>query len=127
MRRSLAALTALVLASCSESSAPRAHVTRLQIHPRYAATAAARASATTPINLIVITARDVASSQVVGSLDQSVDPNATSWDLTLDLTLDGTETRDVALAMELGHADPVSPTVAWSGIVIVSVTPGQDT
>ena len=121
-------LAALVeVSSCSDRAdtpvAPgEGRSVQLSVRPQFALSGASRAA---PVNRIVITAREVISSQIVGGVDRLVDPNANEWQLAMDVRLTGTAARDVVLAIELLNVGAGVQTVEWSGITIVTLTPGQ--
>jgi hypothetical protein len=87
--------------------------TRLAFAPRY--TYLGGTYFGEPINRIRLTARDVATDAVVGSLEEDVDPNQQNWELSLEVTL--AAPIQVVVTIELVNVsvpDGVE-TVQWSG------------
>jgi uncharacterized protein YjdB len=112
------AVAAVALTTCSEFGPARSGLTRLTLRPYFAA---ASISEGPPITRIVISAREVRDNTPIGLYDRAVHPNAASWDIAMDVRVEGTGARDVVLAIELFDD---TGNVQWSGIVVVSITPG---
>ena len=96
---------------------------QLSIVPSFAAVTAA---SPLPVNRIVLNARDVAGTAVLGSRVYPVDPNASSWELALDVQLPSSTTTSVYLTMELMHVEGTTQSVEWSGITTVVVAPNEN-
>lgn len=119
-------LALLVTATCTDGGAvgPRqSGRVQLSIVPgfNFAATASPL-----PINRIVLNARDVAGTAVLGSRVYPVDPTAPSWELSLDLQLPAASPVSVYLTLELMHVEGTTQSVEWSGIITVAVTPSEN-
>ena len=116
----------LVAATCTDGGSvgprPSGRV-QLSIVPTFAATTTA---SPLPVNRIVLNARDAAGTAVLGSRVYPVDPNAASWELSLDVQLPGSAPVSVYLTMELMHIEGTTQSVEWSGITTVAVAPSEN-
>jgi uncharacterized protein YjdB len=78
-----------------------------------------------PINLIRLTAREVPSEVVVAQVITTVDPNASQWELGIDVPLDGGAGVQYVLEIELVNRTGSVETVQWSGRTApLALTPG---
>ena len=103
------------------ASTPRPSLA-LAVVPRFAQVA----SETDPdINRIRITARDVSTNAVVGSVVTAVNPADAEWQISLEVELPASGALDVQLTIELLHADGATESVEWSGTTTVSVSAAQ--
>ena len=126
LTRALLPLALLLAATCTDGGAvgPRqSGRVELSIVPRFAAATAANPL---PVNRIVLNARDAAGTAVLGSRVYPVDPNASSWELALDVQLPGSAPVSVYLTMELMHVEGTTQSVEWSGITTVVVAPSEN-
>jgi len=107
----LIALCCVVWWACTEAGDPTAagHAVSVGIVPRFQIDPAL--FATSPIERVLLQARDAATRVVVGVTDRSVDPAATQWSLSLGIDLGGQETRIVIVEAELFSGSAV----VWSG------------
>ena len=124
--RALLPLALLLAATCTDGGAvgPRqGGRVQLSIVPRFAAATTANPL---PVNRIVLNARDAGGTAVLGSRVYPVDPNAQSWELSLDVQLPGNATVSVYLTLELMHVEGTTQTVEWSGVTTVAVAPGEN-
>lgn len=83
----------------------------LGLRPSYAVAAA---PGDLPINRIRIVARD--GETEVGRVEQTVDPTADEWPMTVDVVLPGGAPISVTLTIELINVGPSGEQVQWSGI-----------
>ena len=126
LSRAFLPLTLLIAATCTDSGSvgPRqSGRVLLSIVPRFAS---AGTASPLPVNRIVLNARDAGGTAVLGSRVYPVDPNASSWELSLDVQLPGSAPVSVYLTMELMHVEGTTQTVEWSGITTVAVASGEN-
>ena len=119
-------LLLLLAATCTDRGAvgPRqGGRVQLSIVPSFAA---ATTAIPLSVNRIVLNARDAAGTAVLGSRVYPVDPNASSWELSLEVQLPGTAPVSVYLTMELMHVEGTTQSVEWSGITTIAVAPSEN-
>ena len=119
-------LLLLIATACTEAGEPVSLTgdgrVRLALQPHFVSFGA---TSNAVVSRIRIVARDKATNQEIGRTVEDVNPNATEWQLSVEVKLPGAGTTNVELTIELVDAQSGNETVEWSGTTTVAVSPGQ--